>query len=98
MAIERDRNDALALAIYGHLQSYLLKDYGVAQDYLERALAAGPSCAWAWAYSSLTCGYLGDSRLPSRAPNELRGYRRLAPMLLAGALSVAGLLSGRPLR
>lgn len=60
MAIERDRNDALGLAIYGHLQSYLLKDYGVAQEYLERAMAAGPSCAWAWAYSSLTCGYLGD--------------------------------------
>jgi TolB-like protein len=60
MAIERDRNDALGLAIYGHLQSYLLKDYDVAQEYLERAMAAGPSCAWAWAYSSLTCGYLGD--------------------------------------
>jgi adenylate cyclase len=60
MAIERDRNDALGLAIHGHLQSYLLKDYGVAQDYLERAMAAGPSCAWAWAYSGLTCGYLGD--------------------------------------
>lgn len=60
MAIERDRNDALALAIYGHLQSYLLRNYEAAQNYLERALAAGPSCAWAWAYSSLTCGYLGD--------------------------------------
>ncbi len=60
MAIQHDRNDALGLAIYGHLQSYLLKDYNVAQDYLERALAAGPSCAWAWTYSSLTCGYLGD--------------------------------------
>jgi adenylate cyclase len=60
MAIERDRNDALGLAIYGHLQSYLLKDYDVAREYLERAMAAGPSCAWAWAYSGLTCGYLGD--------------------------------------
>ncbi len=60
MAIERDRNDALGLAIHGHMQSYLLKDYSLAQDYLERAMAAGPSCAAAWAYSSLTCGYLGD--------------------------------------
>jgi tetratricopeptide (TPR) repeat protein len=60
MATERDRNDALGLAIYGHLQSYLMKDYATAQNYLERALAAGPSCAWAWAYSGLTCGYLGD--------------------------------------
>ena len=61
MAIERDRNDAVGLAIYGHLQSYLLKDYDAARNYLERALTAGPSCAWAWAYSSLTCGYLGDA-------------------------------------
>ncbi len=61
MAIERDRNDAVALAIFGHTQSYLLKDYAVAQDYLERAMAAGPSCALAWAYSGLTCGYLGDT-------------------------------------
>jgi adenylate cyclase len=61
MAIERDPNDALGLAIYGHLQSYLLKDYDVAQHYLERGLGAGPSCAWAWAYSGLTRGYLGDA-------------------------------------
>jgi len=59
-AIERDRNDAVALAIYGHVQSYLMKDYLSATDYLNRALTVGPSCAWAWGYSSLTCGYLGD--------------------------------------
>ena len=61
MAIERDPNDALGLAIYGHLQSYLLKDYNVAQHYLERAIGVGPSCAWAWTYSGLTRGYLGDT-------------------------------------
>ncbi len=60
-AIERDPNDALALAIYGHVQAYLLKDYELASGYFDRALAAGPSCAWAWSYSSLTLGYLGDT-------------------------------------
>jgi len=60
LAIERDRSDAVALAIYGHIQSYLLKDYGVATDYLDRAMAVGPSCALAWGYSSLTRGFLGD--------------------------------------
>lgn len=59
-AIERDRNDPVALAIYGHIQSYLLKDYRIASDYLDRAMAVGPSCAVAWGYSSLTRGYLGD--------------------------------------
>ena len=60
LAIDRDRNDAIGLAIYGHVQSYLLKDYITAVDYFNRALAVAPSCAWAWGYSSLTNGYLGD--------------------------------------
>lgn len=60
-AIEQDRNDAVGLALYGHTQSYLLKNYEVAHSYLERAIVAGPSCASAWAYSGLTCGYLGDT-------------------------------------
>ena len=60
-AIERDRNDALGLAIYGHLQSFLLRDFRAGHAYLERAIAAGPSCAYAWGYSGVTCGYLGDT-------------------------------------
>jgi adenylate cyclase len=60
LAVEHDRNDAIGLAICGHVQSYLLKDYSAALDYFNRALSVGPSCAWAWGYSSLTCGYLGD--------------------------------------
>jgi adenylate cyclase len=59
-AIERDRNDALSLAFCGHAHSYLLKDYRAALDLFDRALAAGPSCAWAHSMSSLTCGYIGD--------------------------------------
>jgi adenylate cyclase len=76
-AIERDRNDAVALAIYGHVQSYLLKDYITATDYFNRALAVGPSCAWAWGYSSLTCGYLGDY---DTAVARAEQAARLAPL------------------
>jgi TolB-like protein len=72
-AIDRDRNDAVALAIYGHVQSYLMKDYLTATDYLNRALAVGPSCASAWGYSSLTSGYLGDYEAAvARAENAVR--------------------------
>ena len=42
LAIERDRNDAIGLAIYGHVQSYLLKDYTAATDYFNRALHRRP--------------------------------------------------------
>ena len=59
-ALEREPNDPVALAICGHVQSYLLKDHDAAQQYLDRALEVGPSCPLAWGYSSLTCGYLGE--------------------------------------
>ena len=99
MAIERDRNDAVGLAIYGHLQSYLLKDYDAARNYLERALTAGPSCAWAWAYSSLTCGYLGDAATAlARAERGSPAVTARCRRLLAGALPVAGLLPRQPSR
>ena len=77
MAIDRDRNDALGLAIYGHLQSYLLKEYDVGRDYLDRALAVGPSCAWAWGYSGLRCGYLGE--IPEAIARTERAVR-LSPV------------------
>jgi adenylate cyclase len=72
-AIERDPADALALAIYGHVQSFLLKDYDTAVEYLDRAIAAGPNCALAWTMSSATCGYLGQGAMAVlRAENGLR--------------------------
>jgi TolB-like protein/Tfp pilus assembly protein PilF len=97
LAIERDRNDAVALAIYGHVQSYLMKDYLTATDYLNRALTVGPSCAWAWGYSSLTCGYRGDYETAvARAENAVR----LSPLgpdafWLEHYLSQAYYLAGR---
>jgi len=58
-AIARDGTDALALAIYGHVHSYLLKDFETAVELQDRALECGPSCAMAWTLSSVTQGYLG---------------------------------------
>jgi adenylate cyclase len=58
-AIELDRNNALALATYGHLRSYLMRDYASAMVYFERALAAGPNSSIAWVLSSGTLSYLG---------------------------------------
>ncbi len=59
-AIERDGNDALALAIHGHVCSFALKEYEMAAQIFDRALAVGPNCAMAWTFSSATCGYLGE--------------------------------------
>src|SRR5260370_16843227 len=55
------------------MQSLLLKDYDTAVEYLDRALAAGPSCALAWTMSSATCGYLGQGAIAVlRAEHGLR--------------------------
>src|SRR4029453_19363514 len=72
-AIERDPDDALALAIYRHAESFLRKAHDTAVESLARALAAGPSCALAWTMSSATCGYLGEGAIAVlRAENGLR--------------------------
>ena len=57
-AIERDSNDALALAYYGHFQSFLMRSFSTGADIIDRALAACPNLAVAWTMSSATLGYL----------------------------------------
>ncbi len=76
-AIQLEPNDAVALAIYGHVQSYLRKDFKGARPYLDRALEAGPSCPLAWGYSSLTHGYVGDCNV---AIKEAQHALRLSPL------------------
>jgi adenylate cyclase len=58
-AIELDRQNALALAVYGHLKSFLFHDYDSALVYLERAINASPSSSLAWILSSATLTYVG---------------------------------------
>jgi adenylate cyclase len=65
-AIERGGDDAFALAVYGHVQSFLLHDFRKAEAVLERALAAGPSSAMAWTMASATSGFLGDGPVAVR--------------------------------
>jgi hypothetical protein len=87
-AIERDGNDALALAIFGHVHSFLRKDYDTAVELLERALRARPNCAMAWTLSSATCGYLGQGATAVlRAEHGLRGADalRIWPRFVIGS-------------
>jgi adenylate cyclase len=58
-AIELDAQNALALATYGHLKSYLFHEYDVARVYLDRALLACPNLSLAWILSSATLSYVG---------------------------------------
>ena len=58
-AIEQDAHNALALATYGHLQSFLFHNYDNALVYFDRALAACPNHSLAWFLSSPTLSYIG---------------------------------------
>ena len=58
-AIELDRQNALALATFGHMKSYLFHDYQCARLYLDRARIACPNSALAWIFSSATASYIG---------------------------------------
>jgi adenylate cyclase len=58
-AIEQDPQNALALATYGHLQSFLFHNYDSALVYFDRALAACPNHTLAWFLSSPTLSYIG---------------------------------------
>jgi adenylate cyclase len=58
-AIALDRQNAMALATYGHVRSFLFHDYDTALGYFDRALAACPNSALAWVLSSATLSYIG---------------------------------------
>jgi len=65
-AVERDPNDALALAIGGHEKSFLVKDFDTAIQDFERALSACPNSATAWTLKGATHCFMGDG------PNAVR--------------------------
>ena len=58
-AIELDRQNALALATYGHVKSFLFHEYDTAMVYLDRALAACPNSSHALILASCTLAYTG---------------------------------------
>ena len=62
LALSFDRFDPLALSLCGHIRSWLFHDYDHAIELFDRALAANPSAAIAWARSSATFSYIGETR------------------------------------
>jgi adenylate cyclase len=72
-AVALDRDNALVLAVHAHLRSYLFHDYDTALASFERALASGPSNAFAWCLSAGTLCYIG--RADEAARNLDRGLR-----------------------
>jgi TolB-like protein/tetratricopeptide (TPR) repeat protein len=59
-ALDRDPFDARALALCGHLRSFLFRDYDSAVALFQRAVTASPNSSEAWTWSSPTHSYIGD--------------------------------------
>lgn len=75
-AIRLDRYNALALASYGHLKSYLERDYDTALLFLDRSREVGPSLSLAWMLSSATLSYMGRA---AEALEQAQHGIRLSP-------------------
>ena len=61
-ALEHDASDPLALAIFGHVRSFLFADYERAIEAFDRAIHASPNSAIAWGLSAPTYCYIGDAK------------------------------------
>lgn len=76
LAMSLDPESAEAAAIYGHVSSFLHKDFDSAAYYLGRSLELNPHQASSWALSAATQAYSGA---PAEALRQLERYRSLAP-------------------
>lgn len=68
-AVDIDGDNALALAVLGHMRSFLLKDYDTAERLLRRAVGCGPNEPAAHMFLGATLSYLGRGR-EAREHNE----------------------------
>ncbi|MEI6158478.1 MAG: hypothetical protein WCP77_01480 [Roseococcus sp.] len=75
-ATQADPNNALGLAVFGHLNAYHRRDPFTAQDCFERALRASPGSAIAWTLSSGVLSYTGQG---ARAVEHAMRGLRLSP-------------------
>ncbi len=75
-AVELDPRDATVLAVAGHVQAFLGKQFAQALALFDQALAINPSCAQAWARSATTLAYLGQGE---QALTRVQQALRLSP-------------------
>ncbi len=60
-AIELDGHNAQALAVYGHVKSFLFHQPEIGRLYLDRAISVSANSALAWTLSGATLAYIGPA-------------------------------------
>jgi tetratricopeptide (TPR) repeat protein len=89
-ALDCDYAEPMAFAVYGHIVSYLHKDFELAFQNFAAALDINPNTAQAWSWSAVTRAWLGDGK---RAIEEINRAIALSPYdpLMYAYTSNAGL-------
>lgn len=76
-AIKRDPEDALALVILGHIESFLGCNLDQGKKLIDNSLKLNPYSSFAWMLSSATCSYSGE---PLEALRRLEKSKSLCPV------------------
>lgn len=89
-AVECDALEPMALAVHGHVASYLHKDFDLAFQRFESALRINPNAAPAWLWSAAAHAWMGNGR---RAIEEINRAMALSPYdpLIYAYSAVAGM-------
>lgn len=94
-ALDVNPRNSLALAIGGHVHSYLARDHDTAGRYYEDALAANPNEPLAWLYCALRHAYRGEGAEAEQAAGLSQRLSPLDPMkYYFDSLAATALLSG----
>jgi TolB-like protein len=96
-AIECNSVEPMALAIHGHIASYLYKDFDLAFRRFETALRINANAAPAWLWSAAAHAWMGDG---SRAIEEINKAMALSPYdplmyAYSGIAGIAYLVDGQ---
>jgi TolB-like protein/regulator of sirC expression with transglutaminase-like and TPR domain len=75
-ALDCGDEEPMAFAVYGHIVSYLQKDFELAFQNFAAALDINPNTAQAWSWSALARAWLGDG---TRAIEEINRAIALSP-------------------
>jgi DNA-binding SARP family transcriptional activator/Flp pilus assembly protein TadD len=95
-ALELDPKDALALAIAGHIASFIDHDYGRALDLFKRSLWLDPNSPYARDFGAVTLCYAGNAQEALRQIGNSREiWQHPAPFYIRTTACIALFLTGQ---
>jgi TolB-like protein/DNA-binding SARP family transcriptional activator len=96
-AIECNSMEPMALAVHGHVASYLYKDFDLAFRRFETALSINANAAPAWLWSAAAHAWMGNGSRAIEEVNKAMALSPYDPLMYAysGAAAMAYLVDGQ---